>query len=295
LEFQPDTHTARKPPWLKIKIPSHKNFFYVSNLVKEKNIHTICQSAKCPNISECWSHKTATFLILGDTCTRDCGFCAVSKGNPTSFNSDESNQVAEAVALMGLNYVVITSVTRDDMEDGGAFRFAETISKIKETSPHAKIEILIPDFDGNTTALQTVIDANPDILNHNLEVPASLYSVINRPKDFYARSLGIIKTAAEKGMTTKSGLMIGLGEKMEDILQAFSDLRRSLCELLTLGQYLQPTQKHARVQKYYSPLEFKQLQKIALDFGFKDVVSGPLVRSSFQAHKMYESFHKNVI
>jgi len=295
LEFQPATHTARKPPWLKIKIPSHKNFFYVSNLVKEKNIHTICQSAKCPNISECWSHKTATFLILGDTCTRDCGFCAVSKGNPTSLNSDESNQVAEAVALMGLNYVVITSVTRDDMEDGGAFRFAETISKIKETSPHAKIEILIPDFDGNTTALQTVIDANPDILNHNLEVPASLYSVINRPKAFYARSLGIIKTAAEKGMTTKSGLMIGLGEKMEDILQAFSDLRRSLCELLTLGQYLQPTQKHARVQKYYSPLEFKQLQKIALDFGFKYVVSGPLVRSSFQAHKMYESFHKNVI
>lgn len=295
MEFQPDTQTARKPPWLKIKFPSHKNYFYVSHLVKEKNIHTICQSARCPNISECWSHKTATFLILGDTCTRNCGFCAVNKGVPAPSPSDESNQIAEAVALMGLNYVVITSVTRDDLEDGGAFQFVETISKIRETSPHAKIEVLIPDFDGNITALQTVIDAHPDILNHNLEVPVSLYSAINRPTDFYTRSLGILKTAAEKGRITKSGLMIGLGEKMEDILQAFSDLRRSLCELLTLGQYLQPTQNHVRVQKYYSPLEFKQLEQIAFDFGFKDVVSGPLVRSSFQAHKMYDSFHKNVI
>ena len=295
MEFQPETQSARKPPWLKIKFPSHKNYFYVSNLLKEKNIHTICQSAKCPNISECWSHKTATFLILGDTCTRDCGFCAVSKGNPTSSPTDEPNQVAEAVALMGLKYVVITSVTRDDMGDGGAYQFAETISKIKETSPHAKIEVLIPDFDGSTAALQTVIEAHPDILNHNLEVPVSLYSVINRPGNFYARSLGIIKSAAEKGMITKSGLMIGLGENMEDILQAFSDLRRSLCELLTLGQYLQPTKNHVPVQKYYSPREFTQLQKIALDFGFKDVVSGPLVRSSFQAHKMYDTFHENMI
>jgi lipoic acid synthetase len=295
LKFQPETQSASKPPWLKIKFPSHKNYFYVSNLVKEKNIHTICQSAKCPNISECWSNKTATFLILGDNCTRDCGFCAVSKGNPSPSHSEEPNQVAEAVTLMGLNYVVITSVTRDDMEDGGAFQFAETISKIKETSPHARIEVLIPDFDGNTAALQTVVEAHPDILNHNLEVPVSLYSVINRPRNFYSRSLGIIKAAAEKGMITKSGLMIGLGEKMEDILQAFSDLRRSLCELLTLGQYLQPTKNHVPVQKYYSPREFKLLQQIALDFGFKDVVSGPLVRSSFQAHKMYDSFHENVI
>ncbi|MFC2166662.1 lipoyl synthase [Acidobacteriota bacterium] len=295
MESQPDTQPARKPSWLKIKFPSHKNYFYVSHLVKEKNIHTICQSAKCPNISECWSHKTATFLILGDTCTRNCGFCAVNKGVPTPSLSDEANQVAEAVALMRLNYVVITSVTRDDLKDGGASQFAETISKIKETSPHAKVEVLIPDFDGNTDALQTVIDAHPDILNHNLEVPVSLYSIINRPKDFYTRSLGIIKKAAEMGRITKSGLMIGLGEKMEDILQTFSDLRHSLCELLTIGQYLQPTQKHVRVQKYYSPLEFKQLQKIALDFGFKDVVSGPLVRSSFKAHKMYDSFHENMI
>lgn len=295
MDLQPETQTAKKPSWLKVRFPSHKNFFYVSNLIKEKNIHTICQSAKCPNISECWSHKTATFLILGDTCTRNCGFCAVKKGAPSSSLSDEASHIAEAVSLMGLNYVVITSVTRDDMEDGGAFRFAETISKIRETSPQAKVEALIPDFNGNTSALQTVIDAHPDILNHNLEVPVSLYPLINRPKSFYDRSLGILKTASKKGMVTKSGLMIGLGEKMEDILQVFSDLKHAACKLFTLGQYLQPTQKHIRVQKYYSPLEFKQLGQIAFDFGFKDVVSGPLVRSSFQAHKMYDSVHENVI
>ena len=295
MEFQPDIQPARKPPWLKVRLPSDKNYFYVSNLIKEKNIHTICQSAKCPNISECWSHKTATFLILGDTCTRKCGFCAVKKGVPASSLPDDPTQVAEAISLLGLNYTVITSVTRDDLEDGGARQFAKTISNVKETSPQTKIEVLIPDFNGNTAALQTVVDAQPDILNHNLEVPASLYLFIKRPKDYYDRSLGILKTAAEKGMVTKSGLMIGLGEKMEDMLQTFSDLIHAECKLLTIGQYLQPTQKHVRVQKYYSPPEFKQLEQIALDFGFKDVVSGPLVRSSYQAHKMYDSFHKNVV
>ena len=203
--------------------------------------------------------------------------------------------MAEAISLLGLNYTVITSVTRDDLEDGGARQFAKTISNVKETSPQTKIEVLIPDFNGNTAALQTVVDAQPDILNHNLEVPASLYLFIKRPKDYYDRSLGILKTAAEKGMVTKSGLMIGLGEKMEDMLQTFSDLIHAECKLLTIGQYLQPTQKHVRVQKYYSPPEFKQLEQIALDFGFKDVVSGPLVRSSYKAHKMYDSFHKNVV
>ncbi len=295
MEPHSESQTSKKPSWLKVRFPSHKNYFYVSNLLKEKNINTICQSARCPNISECWSHKTATFLILGDTCTRNCGFCAVKNGVPTSPPSNESAQVAETVSLMGLNYVVITSVTRDDMDHGGARQFAETITKIRATSPQARVEALIPDFNGNSAALQTVIDAHPDILNHNLEVPAVLYPLINRPKYFYSRSLGTLKTAAKKGMVTKSGLMIGLGEKMEDILQTFSDLRQALCELLTLGQYLQPTQKHIPVQKYYSPLEFKQLKHIALDFGFKSVVSGPLVRSSFQAHKMYDSFHENMI
>lgn len=196
---------------------------------------------------------------------------------------------------MDLHYVVITSVTRDDLEDGGARQFAQTIIKIRETSPLAKVEVLIPDFDGNTDALQIVIDAHPDILNHNLEVPVYVYPFINRPIDFYDRSLGILKSAAEKGMVTKSGLMIGLGEKIEDILQTFSDLRHAAVELLTVGQYLQPTRKHVHVKKYYSPLEFQQLKHIAMDFGFKAVVSGPLVRSSFQAHNMYDSMHKNVI
>lgn len=295
MELQPETKSPKKPPWLKVRFPSHKNFFFVSSLIKEKNIHTICQSAKCPNISECWSHKTATFLILGDSCTRNCRFCAVSNGAPSSPSVDEAAQVAETVALLGLNYAVITSVTRDDLEDGGAFLFVETILKIKETSPEVKVEVLIPDFSGNSSALQKVIDANPDILNHNLEVPAVLYPLINRPEPFYQRSLGILKRAAEKGMVTKSGLMIGLGEKMEDILQTFSDLRRAECELLTLGQYLQPTRDHVPVRKYYSPREFKHLEQIALDFGFKHVVAGPLVRSSFQAHKMYDSYHKNMI
>lgn len=293
--LNPETHAPKKPHWLKVKFPSHKNFFYVSNLLKEKNLQTICQSAKCPNISECWSQKTATFLILGDTCTRECGFCAVKKGVPSSPVSDESTRVAEAVSLMGLNYVVITSVTRDDLNDGGASLFAKTIKKIKYMSPGAKIEVLIPDFNGNTEDLETVLSAHPDILNHNLEVPETIYPKINRPQKNYYRSLNLLKAAAEKGMVTKSGLMIGLGEKLEDILRTFSDLRNALCELLTLGQYLQPTQNHVAVKKYYSPHEFEQIKQIALDFGFKDVVSGPLVRSSFQAHKMYDSFHQNMI
>jgi lipoic acid synthetase len=295
LGLNPETHAPKKPHWLKVKFPSHKNFFYVSNLLKEKNLQTICQSAKCPNISECWSQKTATFLILGDTCTRECGFCAVKKGVPSSPVSDESTRVAEAVSLMGLNYVVITSVTRDDLNDGGASLFAKTIKKIKYMSPGAKIEVLIPDFNGNTEDLETVLSAHPDILNHNLEVPETIYPKINRPQKNYYRSLNLLKAAAEKGMVTKSGLMIGLGEKLEDILRTFSDLRNALCELLTLGQYLQPTQNHVAVKKYYSPHEFEQIKQIALDFGFKDVVSGPLVRSSFQAHKMYDSFHQNMI
>lgn len=295
MELQPETQSSKKPHWLKVRFPSNKNFFYVSQLLKEKNLHTICQSAKCPNISECWSQKTATFLILGDTCTRDCGFCAVPKGIPSTSVSDEASLVAEAVSLMGLNYVVITSVTRDDLDDGGARLFVETILAIKRTSPGVKVEVLIPDFNGNRTSLEKVIAAKPDIINHNLEVPLRLYPEINRPQENYSRSLDILKTAAEKGKITKSGLMIGLGEKTEDILQTFSDLRSASCELLTIGQYLQPTRKNVSVQKYYPPAEFDQLRQIALDFGFRDAVSGPLVRSSFQAHKLYESFHAYMV
>ena len=286
----PELQTKKKPAWLKVKFPSHQNFFKVSNLLKDGNIHTICQSAKCPNIAECWSHRTATFLILGDTCTRNCAFCAVKKGTPSPPVEDEPTRVADVASEMGLRYVVVTSVTRDDISDGGAFLFVDTIRAIRKKIPAVKIEVLTPDFNGNQEALMTVVAARPDIFNHNVEVPEILYPPINRPKENYRRSLGVLERAKEFGANTKSGMMIGLGESTEDILHTFSDIRRTGCNLLTIGQYLQPSRKNAAVKKYYSPLEFEQLKKIALDFGFEEVEAGPLVRSSYRAHRMYKAF-----
>jgi lipoic acid synthetase len=283
--------TERKPYWLKVRFPSHQNFFFVSNILKEHNLSTICQSAKCPNISECWSKKTATFLILGDTCTRSCGFCAVKKGMPSPPPEDEPHQVAEAGAALGLKYVVITSVTRDDLPDGGASHFAKTIKAIKERTPEIKVEVLIPDFRGSEHALDKVVQAEPDVINHNLETVESLYPQILRPRENYQRSLKVLERSKINGTVTKSGLMLGLGEKEEEILQTFSDLRRASCDLLTIGQYLQPTRSNVTLQRYYSPQEFNQLSRVALDFGFRDVEAGPLVRSSFEAHRLYESFH----
>lgn len=284
-----EDQTKKKPPWLKVKFPSHKNFFAVSNLVEEKHLHTICQSAKCPNIGECWSQKTATFLILGDRCTRGCSFCAVSKGEPLPLSPDEPQKVADAVAWMGLRYAVITSVTRDDLLDGGASVFADTVRSLKKKVPGVKVEVLIPDFRGNQDALKTVIEAGPDITNHNLEVPESLYPRINRPQENYHRSLDVLENAHQLGATTKSGLMIGLGECKEDIFQSFVDLRTVGCDLLTIGQYLQPAKTNAPVDKYYTPREFLQFKHIALDLGFKAVESGPLVRSSYLAQRLYQS------
>jgi len=285
-EFQ----AKKKPSWLKVKFPSHQNFFVLSNLLKEGNINTICQSAKCPNITECWTHRTATFLILGDTCTRNCSFCAVKKGTPSPPSKDEASRVADVASSMGLRYVVVTSVTRDDLSDGGAFLFVETIRAVRNKIPAAKIEILTPDFNGNQEALMTVVADRPDIFNHNIEIPESFYPAINRPNENYRRSLGVLERAKEFGAITKSGMMIGLGETTEDIVHTFSDLRQTGCNLLTIGQYLQPSRKNAPVKKYYSPLEFEQLKKIALDFGFEEVEAGPLVRSSYRAHRMYTAF-----
>ena len=287
-----EIQTKITPPWLKVKLASDKNFFYVFNLLKKKNLNTICQSAKCPNISECWSQKTATFLILGDRCTRGCAFCAVKKGLPSPPSLNEALRVAEAVSAMGLRYVVVTSVTRDDLPDGGASIFAATIKAIKKKDPGIKVEVLIPDFKGSEDALKTVIMALPDVLNHNLEVPESIYPLINRAIENYCCSLKVLEKAKEMGAVTKSGLMIGLGETKKEILQTFADLRGVSCDLLTIGQYLQQTKNNAHVKKYYYPLEFEQLKKIALDFGFKEVESGPLVRSSYRAHKMYNSLFK---
>ncbi len=284
-----EIQTIKKPPWLKVKFPSEPDFFYVSRILKKEKLHTICQSAKCPNISECWSKKTATFLILGDICTRNCAFCAVKKGNPSPPLSDEPYQVTEAAARLGLRYTVITSVTRDDLPDGGASVFARTIEALRERIPGVKVEVLIPDFQGDNMALETVIRAQPDTLNHNIETTESGYSRINRPVENYKRSLHVLKEAKKLGASTKSGLMMGLGENREETVQSFSDLRKASCDLLTIGQYLQPSRIHAPVRKYYSPSEFEELREIALEFGFKSVESGPLVRSSYMAHKMYNT------
>jgi lipoic acid synthetase len=289
------TQNKKKPSWLKVKFPSEHNFFHVSSVLKREKLHTICQNAQCPNISECWSKKTATFLILGTICTRECSFCAVEKGLPAESLSNESSQVADAADLLGLRYAVITSVTRDDLPDGGASVFAETIHALKERIPGVKIEVLIPDFQGNEMALETVIRAQPDVLNHNIETTESCYPLIRRPIDNYRRSLGVLHKAKKLGAETKSGIMVGLGETRDEIAQTFSDISKTSCSLLTIGQYLQPSRSHVPVRKYYSPSEFKELKTIALEFGFRDVVSGPLVRSSYMAHKMYDSLQEKAV
>lgn len=280
----------RKPSWLKIRLPSDQNYFYVSNLVKSNEINTICESAKCPNISECWSERTATFLILGDTCSRNCGFCAVKKGTPAPVSGDEADKIADAVYKLGLKYTVITSVTRDDLDDGGSAHFAHVMRTVRAKIPDILIEVLIPDFQGDLSALKTVVEAQPEVLNHNIEVPERIYSRVRRPVKNYRRSIELLGKAKKMGMVTKSGMMIGLGESWEEIIQTFSDLRDNRCDLLTIGQYLQPTRNHIPVKKYYSPFEFDQLKKIAVNNGFQEVESGPLVRSSYGAHRMYLSF-----
>ena len=288
----PEIQPIKKPYWLKVKFPSDQNFFYVSNIIKKGKLNTICQSARCPNVAECWSRKTATFLILGEICTRRCAFCAVEKGVPLLPSPNEPAQVADAVSLLDLRYAVITSVTRDDLSDGGASLFAATIRAIKKKTPGIKVEVLIPDFKGDEKALKTVIRARPDILNHNLETTERLYPQIKRASQNYEHSLKVLEKAKEMGALTKSGLMVGLGEKEEEIVQSLSDLRRVSCDLLTIGQYLQPSKTHAPVRKYYSPREFEHLKRTALDLGFRDVESGPLVRSSYKAHKMYNSLQE---
>jgi lipoic acid synthetase len=280
---------TRKPGWLKVRLPSHGEYFRVSDILKSRRLHTICQSARCPNIGYCWERKTATFLILGDTCTRACGFCAVAKGIPEAPDAGEPERVAEAVAALGLRYAVITSVTRDDLPDGGASHFARTIRAIQDANPGAKVEALVPDFGGDAEALGVVLEAGPDVLNHNLETTESMYPKIRRPRDSYGRSLGILTAAKQMGARTKSGLMLGLGEREDDLRRALADLRRAGCDLLTLGQYLRPAEANPPVERYYSPEEFAAIRETALEMGFLDVVSGPLVRSSFEAERLYRA------
>ncbi len=279
---------VRKPAWLKRSLPSGPEYGRMKNLIKSSNLSTVCQEAQCPNQFECFSRGTATFMILGDRCTRNCGFCAVSHKPPGPPDSGEPVRVAEAVAVLDLKFAVITSVTRDDLADGGAAHFAETIRQIQQHSQDTRIEILIPDLQGNWPALATILAARPDVLNHNLETVPRLYPTV-RPGAVYKRSLLLLKKSKElhPEIPTKSGLMVGLGESGEELRQTMTDLLEHGCDLLTIGQYLQPSKQHLAVKRFVTPEEFEHFKSVALDLGFKGVASSPTVRSSFEAGTLY--------
>ncbi len=278
-----------KPPWLKAAIPTGEQYFRIKKALEKRKLSTICQSAKCPNISECWNNKHATFLIMGDACSRNCSFCSVKHADPGPLDPQEPQRVLEMTEILQARYVVITSVTRDDLDDGGSSHFAQVIRTLKENKPQVKIEVLIPDFQGNRLHLDTVLDAEPDVLNHNLETIHRLYPHVNRPPENYHRALQVIKNSKKRGFVTKSGIMVGLGETMGELEQTFQDLRNHGCDLLTIGQYLQPTRQNVPVEKFYTPEEFTQLKDLALSHGFKDTEAGPFVRSSYQADRMFRN------
>ena len=275
-----------RPPWLKVRFPAGGNYERLRVLMREQELHTVCEEARCPNIGDCWSRGTATFMILGDTCTRSCGFCAVKTGRPGTVDTAEPRRVALAIQRMGLRHAVITSVNRDELPDGGAAIFAETIRWTRLLSPGTTIEVLIPDFKGNWAALETVASAGPEILNHNTETVPRLYPVV-RPQARYERSLELLQRARalDPGTLTKSGLMVGLGETREELLNVFQDLRDHAVDILTVGQYLRPDADHLPVERYWTPEEFEDLKDAAKAMGFRHVECGPLVRSSYHAEE----------
>jgi lipoic acid synthetase len=277
---------GRKPPWLKVRFPGGPNYMRLKGVMREGRLHSVCEEAHCPNIGECWEAGTATFMILGDTCTRACGFCAVTSGRPQAIDRLEPMRVANAVREMGLTHAVVTSVNRDDEPDGGSSIFAQTIRWIRRLSPETSIEVLIPDFLGNWDALAAVMAARPEILNHNTESVPRLYRRV-RPKARYERSLELLRRAKEldPGTITKTGLMVGLGETEHELLRVFEDLLENGVEVLTLGQYLRPSAKHLPLVRHYAPYEFDHLRDEALALGFKHVEAGPLVRSSYHAER----------
>ena len=272
----------QKPDWLKVRLPTSKVYGEVRKLITDYELHTVCESAACPNRGECWSRSTATFMILGNICTRSCGFCNVITGKPTELDLDEPRRVAEAVEILKLKYAVITSVNRDELKDGGASVWAETIRCVRERNPETKIEVLIPDFCSNWDALQVVIDARPDVLNHNTETVPRLYLPV-RPQGNFDRSLELLKISKEKGMVTKSGIMLGLGESKEEVIEVLKAWREVKVDLVTLGQYMQPTERHLPVARWVTPAEFDEYRDIGMEMGFTNVFSGPLVRSSYHA------------
>ncbi len=276
----------RRPEWLKVNLRANKNFSDVKALINRQKLHTVCESARCPNIGECWSRRTATFMILGNICTRSCKFCNIEVGKPTEYDLDEPRRVAEAVKDLNLRHAVITSVARDDLSDGGASIFAETIHLIHEYLPGCSVEVLIPDFKGDLNDLDTVLDAKPEILNHNLETVKRLQKEV-RVQARYNRSLSVLAHAKQRGFLIKSGIMVGLGEKWNEIIELLHDLRAIDCDIITIGQYLPPTKMHYPLDRFYTPDEFTQLKSIALNLGFKHVESGPLVRSSYHADEAF--------
>ncbi len=275
---------GRLPGWFRVKIQQGERYKTIRQAIDTHGLHTICEEARCPNQWECWNQGTATFLILGDICTRRCGYCSVTTGRPLPVDQDEPARIGETVRLLGLRHAVITSVNRDELPDGGASVFAETIASIRGLLPTCTVEVLIPDFQGSREALETVMQASPDILNHNIETVPRLFPAI-RPQGKYRRSLDLLGLAREKGGRTKSGLMVGLGESLEEIRVVMQDLRKVNCQILTIGQYLRPTKNHAAVARYYRPEEFEALKEEAENLGFAHVESGPLVRSSYHAEK----------
>lgn len=281
-----NAEVGRKPEWLKIKIQTNDAVNELKSMLRERKLNSVCEEAKCPNIHECWSNRTATFMILGKICTRACRFCAVTSGLPNELDLEEPANVAQSVLDMGLKHVVITSVARDDLADEGSSVFAQTIRAVRSLNPFTGIEVLIPDFGGRKELLQIVLDAKPDILNHNMETVARLSDQV-RAKAKYPRSLQLLRNAKEiiSGQKTKSGIMLGLGETIDEIRQTMLDLREVDCNILTVGQYLQPTAKHLQIRKYYTPEEFKAIKVEGMAMGFSHVESGPMVRSSYHAHE----------
>jgi lipoic acid synthetase len=278
-----------RPDWLKVRLPAGENYIRLKSLVREKKLHTVCQDARCPNIGECWGNGTATFMILGEVCTRSCRFCAVKTGLPPKYDHDEPSRVAYAIRKMQLRYAVITSVDRDDLSDGGASIFAETILQTQAACPGIRLEVLIPDFQGSSEALRVVAEAEPDVLGHNVETVPRLYRSV-RPGSLYRRSIDLLSNVKmlESRLVTKSSIMLGLGERHDEIMEVLEDLRNAAVDIVTLGQYLQPTRVNLPVEKFYTPEEFAEYQDRAYSLGFQSVASGPLVRSSYHAEQQAE-------
>ena len=274
----------RRPEWLKVRAPGGESYSHLKDMMRSKKLHTVCEEAHCPNMGECWHSGTATFMILGDTCTRSCGFCAIKTGLGNPVNNNEPFEVADAVKQMGIGHAVITSVNRDELKDQGSTIWAATITEVKRLKPKVSVEVLIPDFKGDLECLQRVLDAKPDVLNHNMETVPRIYKIV-RPQAKYERSLLVLEYSKKQAFLTKTGMMVGIGEKFEEVIDVMKDLRKINVDIMTIGQYLQPTKEHLPVDRFVTPDEFAEYKRIGIMMGFRHVESGPLVRSSYHAEK----------